>query len=139
MLRTLCAILIAGSISSAPAWSAVPISGENSVERRYCTQYGPFILRFDPEKAAGIFAILRNNDLGSIVGALNEHQLEGNWIEVDSHGQIRMSFTDDWSSFTAQYNVASNPDRWNGGWIGHIAPSPETTEFDVDDVTFYCH
>ncbi len=139
MLKTLCALILATSIIPTSLMAAPPTQSETSKERRYCTQFGPFILRFDPDKAAGIFAILPNNDLGSIVGALDGFQLEGEWIEIDSRGQIRITFSEDWNSFNAEYNVASNLDHWNGGWVGQIAPDATTTQFTKDDLTFYCH
>ncbi len=139
MIKFLCAIILAACTISTSALANNATQNEGSVERRYCTQFGPFILRFDPDKAAGIFAILPNNDLGSIVGALNERELTGEWIEVDSRGEIRIQFADDWSSFSAEYNVASNPENWHSGWIGNIAPEATTTKFTVDDMTFYCH
>lgn len=107
-------------------------------ERRYCTQYGPFFIRFDPDKAAGVFAILSNNDLGSIVGALDDHRLEGEWIEVDSRGDIRITFSEDWSSFEAEYSVAGAPDRWYGDWTGRLPENADVESFDVDGTTFRC-
>ncbi|MHA7872719.1 MAG: hypothetical protein ACX939_10245 [Hyphococcus sp.] len=109
-----------------------------SVERRYCTQYGPFFIRFDPDKAAGVFAILTNNDLGSIVGALDGHRLEGEWIEVDSRGAIRIAFSDDWSRFDAEYNVAGAPDRWYGDWTGRLPENGDVDSFIDEGTTFRC-
>lgn len=109
-----------------------------SVERYYCTQYGPFFIRFDPDKAAGVFAILPNNDLGSIVGSLNDRTLEGEWIEVDSRGEIKLTFSEDWSRFDAEYTVSDDPDNWLGGWIGVLKPNDEAAVFEHDGVTFNC-
>lgn len=109
-----------------------------SVERRYCTQYGPFFIRFDPDKAAGVFAILQNNDLGSMVGALNGRRLEGEWTEVDSRGDIRIHFSEDWSSFEAEFNVAAAPDRWYDDWTGRLPEDSNADSFEVDGTTFRC-
>ena len=43
-------------------------------------------------KAAGVFSILPNDDLGAMVGVLEDRTLTGNWIENDSKGAIRMGF-----------------------------------------------
>ncbi len=132
---TLLAAAIALPLSVLPAHAA----GETeSIERSYCTQFGPFFIRFDPDKAAGVFAILQNNDLGSMVGALDGHRLEGEWIEVDSRGEIRITFADDWSSFEAEYNVAAAPDRWYDGWTGRLPENDAVDSFDVDGTTFRC-
>lgn len=110
----------------------------DSVERFYCTQYGPFFLRFDPDKAAGVFAILPNNDLGAMVGALDGQTLAGEWIEVDSRGAIRMEFSEDWSSFTAAYSVAPSLDSWEEGWAGYLPPVGDPDSFVIDGQTFRC-
>ena len=111
----------------------------NSAERRYCTQYGPFFVRFDPDKAAGVFAILTNGDLGSMVGRLEGRSLEGIWVENDSRGEIRMRFSDDWSSFEAEYNVETVPEKWYGDWTGRLPPGDDATEFEHEGTTFRCH
>ena len=138
-MRTIQSALFAAAIALplfAP--SAYATDSTPSVERRYCTQYGPFFIRFDPDKAAGVFAILQNNDLGSVVGALNGHRLDGEWIEIDSQGDIRITFADDWSSFEAEYNVAGATDRWYGEWMGRLPENGEVDSFDVDGTTFRC-
>lgn len=138
MLQKSISILTVAIIFVSPVSAASPVSNDESIERRYCTEFGPFFIRFDPDKAAGVFAINGNNDLGAIVGALNGRQLEGEWMEVDSHGQIRINFADDWSSFDAEYNVASSPDRWRSGWTGHLPENEAVISFDIDGVTFDC-
>jgi hypothetical protein len=109
-----------------------------SEERYYCTQYGPFFIRFDADKAAGVFAIFNNGDLGSMVGVLKGHSLEGEWIEATSRGVIRMTFSEDWSKFDAQYNVATNPEKWYSNWKGHLRPAHDVTTFTKDGIEFRC-
>ncbi len=138
MLQKSISILTAAIIFVLPASAANPVSNDESVERRYCTEFGPFFIRFDPDKAAGVFAINANNDLGSIIGILNGHQLEGEWMEVDSRGQIRIAFAEDWSRFDAEYNIAGSPDRWRSGWTGRLPENETVVSFDVDGVTFDC-
>ncbi len=127
------------ALLSAPAVAKdVHATNETPVERFYCTQFGPFFLRFDPDKAAGVFAILRNKDLGSVVGALSGRTLEGEWAEVDSRGEIRIAFSDDWATFDAEYTIHHTPDEWRGGWTGRLAPDARPHSFDADGQTFYC-
>lgn len=138
-MRTIRSILLAAAIA-APLLAPSTHAAEEapSVERRYCTQYGPFFIRFDPDKAAGVFAILQNNDLGSMVGALNGHRLEGEWAEVDSRGDIRIHFSEDWSSFEAEFNVAAAPDRWYADWAGRLPENSGVESFEVDGTTYRC-
>ena len=109
-----------------------------AIERHYCTQHGPFYLRFDPEKAAGVFAINANNDLGAVVGALEDRTLTGEWIENDSKGAIRIVFSEDWSSFEAAYTIAPDQANWREGWLGYLPPAGDPDEFDIAGETFHC-
>jgi hypothetical protein len=139
--RTLGAsLLVIGMLwgSSSPAPGSEPEAPEvTAVERRYCTQFGPFFVRFDPDKAAGVFAIHMNGDLGSMVGTLDGHELEGIWVENDSRGRIRMSFSGDWSTFEAEYSVESEPESWRGGWLGRL-PRDDVEEFEHEGLTYRC-
>jgi len=108
------------------------------IERHYCTQFGPFYLRFDDEKAAGIFNIFMNNDMGSVVGKLVGNKIIGNWIEVDSSGRIQLEFSDDWSSFDASYSVGEASEDWRTGWHGVLRPAGRPKTFVVDTVTYHC-
>lgn len=108
------------------------------IERYYCTQYGPFFIRFDDHQAAGVFAILRNDDLGSIVGTLSNFELRGKWIENDNRGDIRLKFSEDWLSFDAEYTLEAEPDNWLGNWSGRIRPSRQADTFEHDGVQFRC-
>ncbi len=137
------AIIIAYFILS--AFLMLPATAQDSdemdvgVERNYCTQQGPFFLRFDPDKAAGVFAILPNNDLGAVVGALADRTLTGEWIETDdSKGAIRIVFSEDWSSFEAAYTIAPDNDNWREGWTGYLPPAGDPSSFDIGGETFLC-
>jgi len=110
----------------------------SDAERHYCTQYGPFYLRFDPEKAAGVFTIFANGDMGSVVGTLDDQTLTGEWIEVDNRGPIRIEFSPDWTKFDAFYALAAAPDTWHGDWRGHLRPQEDTVSFERDGRTFQC-
>ncbi len=129
-----------GMLCLAPAHQVSSLAGENdgSIERYYCTQYGPFFIRFDPDKAAGVFAILSNDDLGSMVGRLEGRRIDGTWEEVDSRGRIRLTFSEDWSRFDAEYTVAGNPLEWHGEWTGYLRNDPDVQEFTRDGEAFRC-
>ena len=130
------------ALSAFSALLSLPAAAQKNfdpgVERHYCTQHGPFLLRFDPEKAAGIFSILANNDLGAVVGALEEQTLTGEWIETDSKGAIRMVFSEDWSSFEAAYTIAPDGENWIEGWTGYLPPAGDPPSFEIAGETFLC-
>jgi hypothetical protein len=111
---------------------------QDSIERRYCTQQGPFILRFDPDKAAGIYAILANDHLGVTVGSLDGFIFEGTWYELDTTGPIRLEFSDDWSSFEATYATAPDKEPWRTGWTGYLPPAGHPVTFEIGGETFRC-
>ena len=108
------------------------------IERHYCTQFGPFYLRFDDEKAAGVFNIFMNNDMGSMVGRLDGNKVIGNWIEVESSGRIQLEFSDDWSSFEAAYVVGEVSEDWRTGWRGILRPPDNPKTFAVGTVAYHC-
>ena len=140
-IRTWPLVLVAtiASLGAATARQADASAADGvAIERRYCTQFGPFWVRFDPDKAAGVFAIHANGDLGSMVGVLEGDRLTGIWVENDSRGQIRMSFSPDRSTFEAEYNVESEPDEWYRGWLGRLQPEACPAQFDHDGKTYLC-
>lgn len=136
------AIIIAsyliGAFFTLPALAQNSSEMDPGIERHYCTQKGPFFLRFDPDKAAGVFAIIPNNDLGAVVGALTDRTLTGEWIETDSKGAIRMVFSEDWSSFEAAYTIAPDGENWQEGWTGYMPPAGDPPSFDIAGETFLC-
>ncbi len=123
---------------AALAMASTETTAAAPVEKRYCTQFGPFYLRFDPDKAAGFFVIEQNGDLGAVVGVVDDRQFSGEWIEVDSRGRIRIAFSEDWKQFEAEYDLSYAPDQWRSGWVGHLAPDTQTSEMTVDGVQFIC-
>jgi|GEM_PF-5797374 len=112
--------------------------GPPQIERYYCTQFGPFFIRFDDDKAAGVFAILPNDDLGSVVGELSGHKFKGEWIETDNRGEIILHFSDDWLYFDAEYTVQADPENWLGAWSGRIRPDNAPASFEYKSVQYRC-
>lgn len=108
------------------------------IVRHYCTQYGPMFLRIDGNQLAGVFVILTNGDMGSMVGTIRGHTMDGEWFETDSQGDIVISFEPDWSGFNAQYNVSSRPAVWHRNWIGKLRPSGNPVTFELEDTTLLC-
>jgi len=135
-MRIVISFLIAAFM--APLVVSAPEVPSPGTERHYCTEYGPFFIRFDTDKAAGVFAILTNGDLGSMVGALVGRRIEGKWTEVDSGGDIRLEFSEDWSSFEAEYNLTAAPETWHGDWRGQLRPSDDASSFVRDGVEYRC-
>ena len=137
-MRTLMLTMMMLLVSPVTVAGHEPASRSVAIERHYCTQYGPFFIRFDPDKAAGVFTIHNNGDLGSIVGRLDGLTLDGEWIEVDSRGEIRLEFTSDWSRFEARYNVAGNPETWHGNWTGILRPADAPATIEVNETEYRC-
>ena len=108
------------------------------VERYYCTQYGPFFFRHDGDKMAGVFAILTNRDLGAVVGTIEERSFSGRWFEVDSAGDIKIEFSNDWTSFDAAYAIDGEPNAWRRGWVGRLRSGDSPTSFEEGGVTYRC-
>ena len=120
------------------SWAATTSQADHGIERYYCTQFGPFFLRFDPDKAAGVFSIFGNGDMGAIVGHLNDQNLDGKWIENDNQGSIKIQFSEDWSRLDASYTIAEAPNEWRHGWTGFLKPDEHVTSFDKDGLTLQC-
>jgi hypothetical protein len=108
------------------------------VVRHYCTQYGPMFLRIDGNQLAGVFVILTNGDMGSMVGTIRGRTMDGEWFEPDSDGDIVIRFESDWSGFNARYNVSSRPAVWHRNWVGQLRPPGNPVTFELDDTTLLC-
>ena len=124
--------------------------GEAVAEQRYCTQFGPFMIRFDRDRAAGFFAALppapepettgaqAERAPGAVVGVLVNRTLEGAWLQTDKRGFLRMGFSDDWSSFIAAYALDGDPDTWRSGWMGYLPPAGDPPTFAIDGDQYHC-
>ena len=142
-------VLVAGAARAAQT----PDRG-GVVEQRYCTGSGPFLLRFEATRAAGIFADLPQRGAeppptlarqdkaprvpGAMAGALSGRRLEGAWTSAERRGTIRIRFSEDWSSFTAAYAFESAPDEWTGGWTGYLPPAGDPDDFVIDGERHHC-
>jgi len=109
-----------------------------AIERTYCTQYGPFFIRFDSDNAAGVFALPADHDLGVMIGLLHKQTFAGKWIKIDESGAIHLVFSEDWSSFEAAEDAAPNEDGWTAGWAGYMPPAGDPAQFVIDGETFVC-
>lgn len=117
------------------AQDAAPATGE---VRAYCTQFGPFHLYFDQNNVAGVYRIIPNQHIGAVIGNLHALQFSGDWIENEGKGAIRIDFSEDWSSFSAEYSIAPNLDEWHDGWTGYLPPVGDHASFTIDGETFLC-
>ena len=126
------------SLASGPSDTRDPGYGADRVERYYCTQYGPFFLRFHRQDVAGVFAILMNDDIGAVIGRVDGQSFVGRWLEIDNSGDIKIEFSEDWHSMNASYSVDSDPETWRHGWLGRIRPAGKPASFKHDDVAYLC-
>ena len=132
-MRSLIALLL---LIAAPA--AAQDKPPAFVERYYCTTAGPFFLRFTEDKAAGVFSVLANGRLGAVAGAMDGHAFSGEWMDTDRRGGMRLSFSEDWSSFETAYSVAPDHHNWLSGWTGYMPPAGDRPTFVIDGETFRC-
>ena len=145
---TLWACLTLLTAPAAAQQAALP--GEAVAEQRYCTQSGPFMIRFDRDRAAGFFAALpppqepeapgaqAERAPGAVVGVLFNRTLEGAWLQTDRRGVLRMGFSDDWSSFIAAYALEDDPETWRSGWMGYLPPAGDPPTFAIDGDQYHC-
>lgn len=136
------ALIAAAVLICLTAPSASQTGDDGVSEHRYCTQSGPFLLRFDQMKAAGFFAALPEYEPasgpGAVAGSLSSRTLEGVWTLPDKRGSIRMGFSRDWSSFVAAYALEEDPENWISGWMGYLPPAGDPPTFIIDGDRFYC-
>lgn len=138
------------TLLTAPAAAQQAAQGDFIAEQRYCTQSGPFMIRFDRDRAAGFFAALpaapeaetagarSERAPGAIVGVLVNRTLEGAWLQTDKRGVLRMGFSDDWSSFIAAYALEDDPETWRSGWMGYLPPAGDPPTFAIDGDRYHC-
>lgn len=135
--------LIAAAVLICLTAPAASQTGNDEVsEQRYCTQSGPFLLRFDETRAAGFFAALPEYEPtsgpGAVAGALSNRTMEGVWTLPNMRGAIRMGFSQDWSSFVAAYAFEGDPENWTSGWMGYLPPAGDPPTFIIDGDRFNC-
>ncbi|WP_420603345.1 SMP-30/gluconolactonase/LRE family protein [Flagellimonas sp.] len=106
--------------------------------KRYCTEIGRFDLAFDDDEVAGAYYLKHKNALGSIWGRLTDNAMTGRWHDADGEGDIIITFTNDFSFFTADYRADDEPDKWyKDTWHGALRPN-DNTSFEFNGKTYNC-
>ena len=109
------------------------------IQRRYCTEVGPFDLLFDSDEIAGAYAILPKNILGASWARLNGFKAIGRWHDPDGKGDIHFEFSPDWTFFTTDYRADDEPEVWyRDQWHGALMPSGNPESFTKDGGTYRC-
>lgn len=133
--------ILTAALTAISLWAVfAPALSASAEERRYCTQTGPFLLRFETAHAAGFFKALPKNGggPGAVAGAMPGRTLTGDWMTPDARGALRMGFSEDWSSFVAAYAPEADPENWRTGWMGYLPPAGDPPTFVIDGETFHC-
>ncbi|MGW9684745.1 SMP-30/gluconolactonase/LRE family protein [Flagellimonas sp. 2504JD1-5] len=116
------------------------INNEKStvISKRYCTEIGRFDLVFDDNEVAGAYYLKHKNTLGSVWGKLENKVMTGRWHDPDGEGDIIITFTDDFSFFTADYRADDEPEKWyKDTWHGALRPN-NNTSFEFNGKTYRC-
>ncbi|WP_190810559.1 SMP-30/gluconolactonase/LRE family protein [Flagellimonas sp. S3867] len=110
----------------------------NVISKRYCTEIGRFDLLFDHDEVAGAYFLKHKSVLGGVWGKLKDNVMTGRWQDSDGEGDIIITFTDDFSFFTADYCADNEPDKWyKDTWHGALRPN-ENASFDFNGKTYRC-
>lgn len=113
--------------------------GNNTIlSKNYCTEIGRFDLLIDNDEVAGSYLLIHKNALGGVWGRLKGNVMTGRWHDADGKGDIIITFTDDFSFFTANYRSDDNPEKWyKDSWHGSLRPTDESS-FQFNDKTYRC-
>ena len=98
-----------------------------TIAREYYMQYG--VITFKPEGRQIVGTYPHEN--GKIIGKLEGNELKGTWRQNDGGGAIVITFSPDFSTFTARYNHAGTPDRWATDWSGMRKPEVQAREYET--------
>nr|WP_299343475.1 hypothetical protein [Allomuricauda sp.] len=108
------------------------------VSKNYCTEIGRFDLLIDEDEVAGSYYLINKKALGGVWGRLNGNIMKGRWHDADGKGDITITFTDDFSFFTADYRSDDEPEKWyRDSWHGTLRTSAEPY-FDFNNKTYRC-
>lgn len=108
------------------------------LSKNYCTEIGRFDLLIDNDEVAGSYLLIHKNALGGVWGKLKDNIMTGRWHDADGKGDIVITFTDDFSFFTADYRSDNNPDKWyKDSWHGSLRPNNESS-FENNNKIYTC-
>ncbi|WP_181899483.1 hypothetical protein [Flagellimonas nanhaiensis] len=106
--------------------------------KNYCTEIGRFDLLIDKDEVAGAYYLSHKNALGGVWGRLTDHVMKGTWHDADGKGDIIITFTNDFSFFTADYRSDDEPEKWyKDSWHGALRTTSENS-FDFNGKTYRC-
>ncbi len=106
--------------------------------RNYCTEIGRFDLLFYDDEISGSYALLPKESLGAVWGHLEGNKMEGRWVDADGTGDIIITFSDDFTSFTTSYRGDDEPEKWyTDSWTGFLRPNQDST-FVANGKTYRC-
>ncbi|MEM9648223.1 MAG: SMP-30/gluconolactonase/LRE family protein [Bacteroidota bacterium] len=110
----------------------------NVYTKNYCTEIGRFDLTFDSNEVAGAYLLKHKNALGAVWGKLEGLKMTGRWTDADGSGDIILTFTEDFSFFTADYRSDDEPKKWHiDSWHGALRPNGDIS-FEFNAKTFTC-
>nr|WP_299071203.1 SMP-30/gluconolactonase/LRE family protein [uncultured Allomuricauda sp.] len=106
--------------------------------KNYCTEIGRFDLLIDADEVAGSYLLIHKDALGGVWGRLKGNVMTGRWHDADGKGDIIITFTEDFSFFTADYRSDDEPEKWHkDSWHGALRPDTGTS-FDFNNKTYQC-
>ncbi|KQC30483.1 SMP-30/gluconolactonase/LRE family protein [Flagellimonas eckloniae] len=106
--------------------------------KNYCTEIGRFDLLIDADEVAGSYLLIHKDALGGVWGRLKGNVMNGRWHDADGKGDIIITFTEDFSFFTADYRSDDEPEKWHkDSWHGALRPDTGTS-FDFNNKTYQC-
>ena len=106
--------------------------------RQYCTEIGRFDLTFYNNEVTGSYVLLPKKSTGAIWGTIDNRAFTGRWIDGDGQGDIKITFSDTFSSFSTSYRGDKDPETWyTDQWHGHLRPNTEAS-FEKDGKKYTC-
>ena len=107
------------------------------IVREYCTEIGRFDLTFFEDEISGSYTLLPKKSLGAIWGQMEVFTMIGRWLDGDGTGDIIMTFSTDYSSFSTRYRSDDEPDKWYDNWNGYLRPNQDH-QFTIDGKIYQC-
>lgn len=111
----------------------------NILSKNYCTEIGRFDMLIDNDEVAGAYYLIHKNALGGVWGKLSGNVMKGRWHDADGKGEIIITFSDDFSFFTADYRSDDEPEKWyKDSWHGSLRPNKNASSFESNSKTYRC-